>query len=277
MTVYSFQYAAKFLCISNIPGTSQTSTTVVPGSYQTAVNIHNPHGKSADLRMKIALGDTHISQFVPSKLGPDGMTRVTCNRILREFFGGPEDVDFIHGAEGFLVIESTHSLDVVAVYTAAGEGGQVQSLDVETVKERRLEDVVTARCKGEKVIDLEAEAPGPRPNPWSVGGLEFRATAPPALANLFIQTFSALTGLNCANLLEVKIDPPVDTVELVLVHFSRPATVVATSNGSPAAPPVMMVNPQGVPESIAIAGANIDTVQIRSPQNEVLLLCLGAG
>src|SRR5215207_8802792 len=137
MTAYSFQYAAKFLCTSNIPGTSQTSTSVVPGSYQTAVNIHNPHGESADIRMKIALGDTQISRFIPSQLGPDGMTRVTCNRILREFFGGPDDVDFIHGAEGFLVIESTHSLDVVAVYTAAGEGGQVQSIDVETVNERR--------------------------------------------------------------------------------------------------------------------------------------------
>jgi hypothetical protein len=36
------------------------------------------------------------------------------------------------------VIESTLSLDVVAVYTAGARGGDVTSIDVEHVPERRL-------------------------------------------------------------------------------------------------------------------------------------------
>ena len=39
---YRFQYAVKFICTSNIPGTSQTTDAFLPGVYQTAVNIHNP-------------------------------------------------------------------------------------------------------------------------------------------------------------------------------------------------------------------------------------------
>lgn len=47
------------------------------------------------------------------------------------------DLHLIHGFEGFLVIESTHSLDVVAVYTAGTKEG-VTSMDVERVFERYL-------------------------------------------------------------------------------------------------------------------------------------------
>ena len=48
------------------------------------------------------------------------------------------DVIIKVGFEGFLVIESTDSLDVVAVYTAGGRGEQVASIDVEQIKERKL-------------------------------------------------------------------------------------------------------------------------------------------
>lgn len=43
MAEFPFQYAAKLVCTANIPGTSQTTTSFLPGSYQTAVNIHNPN------------------------------------------------------------------------------------------------------------------------------------------------------------------------------------------------------------------------------------------
>ena len=51
---YHFQYAAKFLCTANIPGTSQTTDSLLPGVYQTVVNIHNPNERTVRLRMKIA-------------------------------------------------------------------------------------------------------------------------------------------------------------------------------------------------------------------------------
>lgn len=135
---FSFQYAVKFLCTANVPGTSQTTTSLLPGAYQTVVNIHNPNPKSAGFRMKLATATStkvdppQISKFINDKLQPDQATKVDCSR-LGEFGNQP-----VHGFEGFLVIESTHSLDVVAVYTAGKNGGEVESIDVEHIPERKL-------------------------------------------------------------------------------------------------------------------------------------------
>jgi hypothetical protein len=136
---FAFQYAVKFLCTSNIPGTSQTTSSLLPGAYATVVNIHNPNSRAAGFRMKLAMAtstqiDTPlISDFIKETLKPDQATKVDCGRI-REF-----GLQLIHGFEGFLVIESTLSLDVVAVYTAAKIGGEgVESMDVEYVPERKL-------------------------------------------------------------------------------------------------------------------------------------------
>ncbi len=94
---------------------------------------------------------------------------------------------------------------------------------------------------------------------------------------MFVETIAGLTGLNSGNLLAVKLETPADSFEMRLVHHADPATVVATSNGSPVAPAQQMANPPGVPGTISILGPNIDTVLIRSPENEVLLLCFAAG
>ena len=134
MADFPFQYAAKFLCTSNIPGTSQTTTSLLPGSYQTVVNIHNPNSTTIRFRMKLALAslqNPQISNFIDGGLKPDQAGKVDCSD-LRNF-----DLQLIHGFEGFLVIESTHSLDVVAVYTAGTKDG-VTSMDVERVFERYL-------------------------------------------------------------------------------------------------------------------------------------------
>jgi hypothetical protein len=63
-------------------------------------------------------------------LDSDAVERVTCRQV--QDFG----ITFIHGFEGFLVIESSHSLDVVAVYTAGDQ--KVSSIDVEQIRERKL-------------------------------------------------------------------------------------------------------------------------------------------
>jgi hypothetical protein len=128
---YPFQYAAKFICTANIPGTSQTSDALLPGVYQTVVNIHNPQPRKIRFRKKIA-SSIGISKYFDDGLEPDGVSRVTCGQI-RDF-----GLHLVHGFEGFLVIESTHSLDVVAVYTAGANQGQVNSIEVEQIKERKL-------------------------------------------------------------------------------------------------------------------------------------------
>ena len=134
MADFPFQYAAKFLCTSNIPGTSQTTTSLLPGNYQTVVNIHNPNSTTVRFRMKLALAslqNPQISNFIDGSLKPDQAGKVDCDDVRS--FG----LQLIHGFEGFLVIESTHSLDVVAVYTAGTKEG-VTSMDVERVFERYL-------------------------------------------------------------------------------------------------------------------------------------------
>ena len=128
---FPFQYAAKFFCTSNIPGTSQTTGAFLPGTYLTVVNIHNPNDYEVKTRKKLA-SPVQISDYLYSSLKADGVERVTCGQI-QDF-----KIHSIHGFEGFLVIESTHSLDVVAVYTAGQTGGDVVSLDVEAIKERRV-------------------------------------------------------------------------------------------------------------------------------------------
>src|SRR5262245_17930552 len=115
---FAFQYAVKFLCTSNIPGTSQTTTSLLPGTYETVVNIHNPNSRAVVFLRKLAVSTwtqidpPQISQFISETLKPDQATKVDCSRI------GEFGLHLIHGFEGFLVIESTLSLDVVAVYTA---------------------------------------------------------------------------------------------------------------------------------------------------------------
>ncbi len=128
---YKFQYAVKIICTSNIPGTSQTSDGLMPGVYETAVNLHNPNAKDAKIRKKVA-NPGLISSFKNSSIEPDGVERFVCRNI--QDFG----ITFIHGFEGFLVIESSMSLDVTAVYTAGGRGGEVSTMDVEQIKERKI-------------------------------------------------------------------------------------------------------------------------------------------
>ena len=128
---FVYQYAVKFICTADIPGTSQQSPGLLPGVYETAVNIHNPTQPVARIRMKLATPGV-ISPWKGGSLKYDEVAQVTCNQVQE--FG----VTFIHGFEGFLVIESTQSLDVVAVYTAGQIGKQVTSIDVETVRERKI-------------------------------------------------------------------------------------------------------------------------------------------
>jgi hypothetical protein len=128
---YKFQYAVKFICTSDIPGTSQQSPGLLPGNYQTAVNIHNPNETSVRIRKKLAMPN-QISKWLDSSLKYDEVEQVSCPDVNKF------ELRLIHGFEGFLVIESTLSLDVVAVYTAAPTGGQVSSIDVEQIRERKI-------------------------------------------------------------------------------------------------------------------------------------------
>ncbi len=130
-----FQYVVKFVC-----GKSPTQgqpPVVAAGNYFTAINVHNPNNDAAGLRKKFAVAlprekSGPVTQFFNAELGPDRAFEIDCVDIW----------DHLHMhqtfVKGFAVIESKVELDVVAVYTAAGASGQVETMDVERVPARRL-------------------------------------------------------------------------------------------------------------------------------------------
>ena len=126
----TFQYAVKFVC-----GKS-AGRVVAPGTYFTAINVHNPNEKGVSFKKKFAIAlpgekPGPISRFFDAKLAPDEAFEIDCpdikerTRTTGDFF------------KGFAVIESTLELDVVAVYTAAGTSQQVETIDIERVEPRR--------------------------------------------------------------------------------------------------------------------------------------------
>ena len=131
------QYAVKILCGSS-EGREKERThgdpRVASGRYFTAINIHNPSARAVVARFKVAVAlpgkPGPVSRFFDFKLGPDQAFSIDC-RELHERVGAT-------GAftDGFTVIESEAELDVVAVYTAAGDRGEVQSLEMERVPAR---------------------------------------------------------------------------------------------------------------------------------------------
>lgn len=130
---YRYQYAAKFICETEIPGTNQRAEGLVRGHYETSVNIHNPGTNTAKIRTKLA-SPYGISQWIEGALEYDEVMQINC-RDRRRYSLPPAG-----GFEGFLVIESLESLDVVAVYTAtaAHPSPHAPSIDVERVPEREL-------------------------------------------------------------------------------------------------------------------------------------------
>ena len=134
MAICRFQYAVKVLCGE----VRERGGPLAPGLYTTEINVHNPSDHPVFLRKRLALtmppggqkeGEVVLVEEHP--LAPERALAVDC-RYLGERIGvGPFFI-------GFLVIESTDSLDVVAVYTTSGfREGTAPSIAVEQVKERR--------------------------------------------------------------------------------------------------------------------------------------------
>jgi hypothetical protein len=125
----AFQYAVKFICGKG------DGRVIAPGTYFTAINVHNPGDGATVFRKKVAIAlpgekPGPVSRFYDAKLGPDEAFEVDCPDIYRH---APERAEFL---KGFVVIETDVELDVVAVYTAAGASRQVETLEVERVPAR---------------------------------------------------------------------------------------------------------------------------------------------
>lgn len=128
----SFQYAVKLVC-----GQS-AGTVVAPGTYFTAMNVHNSTYKEMRFRAQIAvalpgLTPSPVSKFFDADPGPDEALEIDSPDIFKH---AETTAAFL---KGFVVIESDVELDVVAVYTAAGKNGQVDTLHTERIPPRHLE------------------------------------------------------------------------------------------------------------------------------------------
>jgi len=125
---FPFQYAAKVVC-----GVQKEAQGVVPQNYATTINIHNPNpnGEARFLK-KLALtippGGQKPGEIFPigeHLLGSDGALATDCTDLRTRVAGLPPFF------EGFVVLQSFASLDVVGVYTVPG------GIDVVQVQERR--------------------------------------------------------------------------------------------------------------------------------------------
>jgi hypothetical protein len=132
-TLQMRQYAAKFVC-----GKAGDQLNVAPGTYYTTINVHNPAlAFSIEFRKKFALAELNeqpgkISQWFGAALKPDQALQIDCRNIYAHL-GIPVGT-FI---DGFAVIQlpTSRELDVVGVYTAAGNAG-VSTMHMERVAGR---------------------------------------------------------------------------------------------------------------------------------------------
>jgi hypothetical protein len=144
MATVIFEYAAKFICGLQ---RDRDDLRLARGMYATEVNIHNPNDFLVRIsRKKLALtyppGDQRPGEVLhlePHGLKPDTAVAVDGLHVRNKLFGGTFPAPYI---TGFLIVQTTASLDVTAVYTTSFLDEQDQlvgppGIHVEQIKERQ--------------------------------------------------------------------------------------------------------------------------------------------
>jgi len=130
---FRFQYTAKVVCGAQ---RNPEVGSAVPQVYATTINVHNPEPqKTVSLFKKLALtvppGNQKQGAIISmgkDELGGDGALATDCADLRNRARPGAVLPPFF---EGFVVIQSLASLDVVGVYTVPG------GIDVVQIQERR--------------------------------------------------------------------------------------------------------------------------------------------
>jgi hypothetical protein len=143
-----FQYAAKLICSALLP---HQDGDLARGIYRTAINIHNPTEEKITFAFKVAVAggvndppsDFGVTAFRPVTLLPDGAVEITCFDALGFFCPTPQGlcIDFAF-LNGFAVLKTPVELDVVGVYTARHTDSEVETMDLERVKPRKISSEV---------------------------------------------------------------------------------------------------------------------------------------
>ncbi len=141
-----YEYAAKLICGLQ---EEKDNLRLAQGLYATTINIHNPNDFDVSFLKKLALtyppeGQTagKVSRISVDRLKPDEALSVDCVDIKEKLYPNGFPTPYI---EGFVVIQSSASLDVDAVYSTAslnekGEIASHSSIDVEHIRERHREE-----------------------------------------------------------------------------------------------------------------------------------------
>ena len=127
-----YRYSVKFVCGCSKGG------VVAPGRYWTAINVRNTSDEKVTFRKRFSVAlpnerPGNVSEQTRNQLGPWEALEIDCEDIAKHT-KMPEGC-FI---KGFAVLESEVELDVIAVYTAAGHDGEVETMDVEEVCPKRV-------------------------------------------------------------------------------------------------------------------------------------------
>ncbi|MEM7049199.1 MAG: hypothetical protein AAF604_06045 [Acidobacteriota bacterium] len=158
---FRYEYATKVVC-GEQPEAEEL--VLARGAYATTVNVHSPGRERSRFRKKLALsippGFQQPGPIVPlsfDSLDYDEALASDCEDLRQRLAAadpndesGAQAADFF---EGFLVLQSTHPLDVTAVYSSAALdasrlAGDNASIDVEEVSERdRIEPTDLAITK----------------------------------------------------------------------------------------------------------------------------------
>lgn len=134
------QYTVKAIC--SLLGTFGDGA-LAQGTYRTLINVANPSDQPVKFAVKPIIAGTlggpldGIGGVVPKKdeLPPHGAVSIACGTIAGFFCPTADGICFDFSAiEGFVKIQSTDKLEVVAVYTARPSNGEVSTIDVETVE-----------------------------------------------------------------------------------------------------------------------------------------------
>ncbi len=139
-----FEYAAKIVCG---PQPDSEVGRLARGYYASTINIHNPGKRKNRFFKKLALAYPPARQE-PGKvmaLGHDVLEydqalKTDCDDVRRKLFPNGFPGGYI---EGFVVIQSTESLDVAGVYSTAqlgtdGKASRHSSIDIEQITERNI-------------------------------------------------------------------------------------------------------------------------------------------
>lgn len=155
-------YSAKFICGDSNVSPQGAFTSLAPGDYRTAINIHNPNNRTVAITKQVVLteaGGTGVdavtgqdpqSPFgiaVGEDLDPFAAVEWDCVQLVATITTNGATI-FNSFAKGFLIIRAdavstkkAAPLNVVAVYTTRGKNASEPITQVvQEVKGRKIED-----------------------------------------------------------------------------------------------------------------------------------------